>query len=111
MVAINFSSAGCVCLNYLPIRAIRPDRLIHRYVDISPSYFKALDRIGDARDGLAVHNVCNFSRVPGLLDSNLSILRRPEGGPDLASERACGLRGDRFRRRNHRHVLKLWDFP
>ena len=111
MVAINFSSAGCVCLNYLPIRAIRPNRLIHRYVDISPSYFKTLARIGDAGDGLAVHNVCNFSRGPGLLDSNLSILRRPEGGPDLATERACGLRGDCFRRRSSDHVLKLGNFP
>ena len=38
-------------------------------MDISLSYFKILGRIGDARNGLAVHNVCNFSRRPGLIDS------------------------------------------
>jgi hypothetical protein len=42
---------------------------IHSPVDISSSCFRTLGRIGDARDGLAVHNVCNFSRGPGLLDS------------------------------------------
>ena len=69
MVAIDFSSSGCICLYYLPLRAIHRERLIHRHVDISSSYFKNLGRIGDARDGLAVHNVCNFSRGSGLLDS------------------------------------------
>ena len=43
--------------------------LIHWHTDISSSYFKILARIGDAWDGLAVHNVCNFSRGPGLVDS------------------------------------------
>jgi len=38
-------------------------------VDVSSRYFNALGRIGDSRDGMAVHNVCNFSRGPGLLDS------------------------------------------
>jgi len=74
-------------------------------VDISSRYFKALGRIGGARNGMAVHNVCNFSRGPGLVDSYLSMLRRPEGGPDLATECACGLRGDCFRRRSSDHVL------
>ena len=32
----------------------------------------AYDRTGGARNGLAVHNVCNFSRGPGLLDSDQS---------------------------------------
>ena len=53
----------------LPIRASRLDGSIHWPVDISLRYFKVLGRIGDARNGLAVHNVCNFSRGSGLLDS------------------------------------------
>jgi hypothetical protein len=69
MARVDFALKGCICLNYLLIRAIQFDRLIHRQPDFSTIHFNALDWSGGGRNGLAVHNVCNFSRRPGLIDS------------------------------------------